>query len=238
MIPGFVDTHRHTWEAAIRGCAPERDARRLLRRGPGQLRAALPARGRLREQPGRRAGVHQRRHHHARRLVAHQQHARASGRRRSRACRSPASASLYAYGSANTSLADYWFNSTIAIPRDDVRAHPRHVLLLRRRPADDGARHPRPRLLPGRRGAGASGAWPATSASRSPCTSAMGRLAGTLRHGQAARATSGLLGADTTYIHCCYFSDEEWELVADTGGTISIAAAGRDADGPRLAADR
>jgi cytosine/adenosine deaminase-related metal-dependent hydrolase len=21
-IPGFVDTHRHTWEAAIRGCAP------------------------------------------------------------------------------------------------------------------------------------------------------------------------------------------------------------------------
>jgi len=22
-IPGFVDTHRHTWEAAIRGCAPD-----------------------------------------------------------------------------------------------------------------------------------------------------------------------------------------------------------------------
>src|ERR1051325_426949 len=22
VIPGFVDTHRHTWEAAIRGCAP------------------------------------------------------------------------------------------------------------------------------------------------------------------------------------------------------------------------
>ena len=21
VIPGFVDTHRHTWEAAIRGCA-------------------------------------------------------------------------------------------------------------------------------------------------------------------------------------------------------------------------
>ena len=24
VIPGFVDTHRHTWEAAIRGCAPTR----------------------------------------------------------------------------------------------------------------------------------------------------------------------------------------------------------------------
>src|SRR5215510_15878989 len=22
IIPGFVDTHRHTWEASIRGCAP------------------------------------------------------------------------------------------------------------------------------------------------------------------------------------------------------------------------
>jgi len=22
VIPGFVDSHRHTWEAAIRGCAP------------------------------------------------------------------------------------------------------------------------------------------------------------------------------------------------------------------------
>jgi cytosine/adenosine deaminase-related metal-dependent hydrolase len=33
----------------------------------------------------------------------------------------------------------------------------------------------------------------------------------------------GLLGPDTTYIHCCYFSDEEWQLVADSGGTISLA---------------
>lgn len=23
VIPGFVDTHRHTWEAPIRGCAPD-----------------------------------------------------------------------------------------------------------------------------------------------------------------------------------------------------------------------
>ncbi|MFL5997241.1 MAG: amidohydrolase family protein, partial [Streptomyces sp.] len=33
----------------------------------------------------------------------------------------------------------------------------------------------------------------------------------------------GLLGPDTTYVHCCYFSEEEWRLVADTGGTVSIA---------------
>jgi cytosine/adenosine deaminase-related metal-dependent hydrolase len=33
----------------------------------------------------------------------------------------------------------------------------------------------------------------------------------------------GLLGPDTTFIHCCYFSDHEWKRVAETGGTISIA---------------
>jgi 5-methylthioadenosine/S-adenosylhomocysteine deaminase len=33
----------------------------------------------------------------------------------------------------------------------------------------------------------------------------------------------GLLGPDTTYIHCNYLSDDEFRLIADTGGKISIA---------------
>ena len=33
----------------------------------------------------------------------------------------------------------------------------------------------------------------------------------------------GLLGPDTTYIHCNYLSDEEFKLIADTGGKVSIA---------------
>ena len=43
-----------------------------------------------------------------------------------------------------------------------------------------------------------------------------------MEHGQAARRPRPA-GPDTTYIHCCYFSDEEWELVAKSKGTISIA---------------
>lgn len=31
------------------------------------------------------------------------------------------------------------------------------------------------------------------------------------------------LAADTTYIHACTLSDAEWKLIADTGGTISLA---------------
>ncbi len=50
----------------------------------------------------------------------------------------------------------------------------------------------------------------------------MGRAAG--RFGMIKQLSNlGLLGPDTTYIHCCYFSEEEWRLVADSGGTISIA---------------
>jgi cytosine/adenosine deaminase-related metal-dependent hydrolase len=31
------------------------------------------------------------------------------------------------------------------------------------------------------------------------------------------------LKPDTTYIHCCTLNDTEWKLIADTGGTVSIA---------------
>jgi cytosine/adenosine deaminase-related metal-dependent hydrolase len=51
----------------------------------------------------------------------------------------------------------------------------------------------------------------------------MGRLAG--RFGMVKQlADLGLLGPDTTYVHSCYLSDEEWRLVAESGGTVSIAA--------------
>jgi 5-methylthioadenosine/S-adenosylhomocysteine deaminase len=50
----------------------------------------------------------------------------------------------------------------------------------------------------------------------------MGRLAG--RFGMIKQLDGlNLLGSDTTYVHCCYFSDEEWRLVAESGGTVSIA---------------
>jgi cytosine/adenosine deaminase-related metal-dependent hydrolase len=33
----------------------------------------------------------------------------------------------------------------------------------------------------------------------------------------------GLLNQPTTFVHCCYFSEEEWRLVAESGSTVSIA---------------
>ena len=223
VIPGFVDTHRHTWEAAIRGCAPERHAGRLLRRGPRHVRAGVPARGRLRQQPRRLAGVPQRRHHHAGRLVAHQQHARAPGRRDPGRCRRPGSGRSTPTAAPTPRWPTTGSTAQIAIPGDDVRRIRDDVLLLRRRPAHDGRSPPAgPGFCPGRGGAGRVGAGPRAG---HPDHRARRRWAGSpAGSGWSSSSTDlGLLGPDTTYIHCCYFSDEEWQLVADTGGTISIA---------------
>ena len=35
---------------------------------------------------------------------------------------------------------------------------------------------------------------------------------------------AGLLGPDTTYIHCCTLSDEEIQMIVDTGGTVSFSS--------------
>src|SRR5262245_7029748 len=35
---------------------------------------------------------------------------------------------------------------------------------------------------------------------------------------------AGLLDADTTYIYCCTLSDEELQMIADTGGAVSVAS--------------
>jgi cytosine/adenosine deaminase-related metal-dependent hydrolase len=37
-------------------------------------------------------------------------------------------------------------------------------------------------------------------------------------------AAAGLMGPDVTYVHGCQLSAQEWKLIADTGGTLSISA--------------
>ena len=127
----------------------------------------------------------------------------------------------YAYGSANTSLADYWFDSKIVIPGDDVRRI-RETYFS----SDDGL------LTMGlaTRGPGfctesvVRAEWELARELNIPITVhvGMGRLAG--RFGMIKQLGDyGLLGPDTTYIHCSYLSEEEWRLLADSGGTVSLA---------------
>src|SRR5216117_111858 len=120
VIPGFIDSHRHTWEAAIRGCAPNAtlddyfvevlDTFAPLYRAQdvyaSNLAGALECLN---------AGITT--------LVdwSHINHTPEHPDAAIEALQETGIRAVYAYGSANTSLADYWFDSKIAIPGDDVR---------------------------------------------------------------------------------------------------------------------
>src|SRR6266536_1234841 len=120
VIPGFVDTHRHTWEATIRGCAPDAtlddyfvevlDSFAPLYR-PEDVYASNLA-GAL---ECVNAGIT---------TLVDWSHINNTPECPDAAISGLKEAGIraqYAYGSANTSLADYWFESKLAIPRDDVR---------------------------------------------------------------------------------------------------------------------
>ncbi|MFD5945419.1 amidohydrolase family protein [Streptomyces collinus] len=220
VIPGFVDTHRHTWEAPIRGVAPDAtlddyfvdilDTFAPLYTPEdvyaGNLAGALECLN---------AGIT---------TLVDWSHINNTPEHPDAAIQGLAESGIrarYAYGSANTSLAEYWFESTIAIPADDVRRiRSTHFA------SDDGL------LTMGlaTRGPGfcvdevVTAEWAMARELGLPITVhvAMGRLAG--RFGMVRQLHGlGLLGPDTTYVHSCYLSEEEWRMVADSGGTVSVA---------------
>jgi 5-methylthioadenosine/S-adenosylhomocysteine deaminase len=220
VIPGFVDTHRHTWEAAIRNCAPNAtlddyfvevlDTFAPLYR-PEDVYASNLA-GSL---ECLNAGITT--------LVdwSHINNTPEHPDAAIRALQETGIRAQYAYGSANTSLAAYWFDSTIAIPGGDVRRVRESYFssdagLLTMALATRGTGFCKDEVV--------QSEWRLARELGIPLTVhvAMGRLAGRFGMIQALSKLD-LLGPDTTYIHCCYFSDEEWQLVADTGGTISVA---------------
>lgn len=220
VIPGFVDTHRHTWEAAIRNCAPDAtlddyfvevlDSYAPLYR-PEDVYASNLAGALECINDGITTLVDW---SHINNTPEHPDAA-------IQALQEAGIRSVYAYGSANLSLADYWFNSSISIPRDDVE---------RVRDTYFSSENGLLTMALATRGPGfcqdhvVKGEWGMARELGIPITVhvGMGKLAGKWQMVKLLDGL-GLLGGDTTYIHCCYFSDEEWELVAKSRGTISIA---------------
>jgi 5-methylthioadenosine/S-adenosylhomocysteine deaminase len=219
VIPGFVDTHRHTWEAAIRGCAPDAtlgnyfvdilDTFAPLYR-PEDVYASNLA-GAL---ECINAGIT---------TLVDWSHINNTPEHPDAAIRGLQEAGIraqYAYGSANTSLNDYWNNSKIAIPGDDVKRIRDTYFssgdgLLTMALATRGPTYCGDEVV--------RSEWSLARELGIPITIhvamySAGRF-GMVKH----LGELGLLGPDTTYIHCCYLTEEEWRLVADSGGTISIA---------------
>lgn len=219
VIPGFIDSHRHTWETAIRNCAPNAtlddyfvevlDSFAPLYRAEdvyasnlwGSLECINAGITTLVDWS------------HINNTPEHPDAAinglRESGIR-----------AQYAYGSANTSLAAYWFESEIAVPADDVK-----------RVHDSLSDDEMISMALATRGPGfcmtevVKAEWELAKDLAIPVTVhvGMGRLAG--RFGMVKQlADADLLYEGTTYIHSCYLSEEEWQMVVDSGGHISIAA--------------
>lgn len=221
VIPGFIDSHRHTWEAAIRGCAPNAtlddyfvevlDTFAPVYRAQDVYAANLA--GAL---ECLNAGIT---------TLVDWSHINNTPEHPDAAIRGLQESGIraqYAYGSANTSLNDYWNQSKIAVPADDVR---------RIRDTYFSAADGRLTMALATRGPGfcqedvVRAEWGLARDLGIPITVhvAMGRLAGRFSMVKQLHDLD-LLGPDTTYIHCCYLSEEEWGLVRDSGGTISIAA--------------
>jgi hypothetical protein len=80
VLPGMVDTHRHTWQALFRNIGSDWTLAHYLSGLPRHGQWSLPGRRHLRRQSSRRPGSSRFRHHDAARLVPQSQLARAYGR--------------------------------------------------------------------------------------------------------------------------------------------------------------
>ncbi|MFE6623415.1 amidohydrolase family protein [Streptomyces sp. NPDC008086] len=220
VVPGFVDTHRHTWEAPIRNVAPDATLDDYF---VDILDTFAPLYTPEDVYAGNLAGSLECLNAGITTLVdwSHINNTPAHPDAAIQGLTESGIRAQYAYGSANTSLADYWFESKIAVPGDDVRRI-RSTYFS----SDDGLLT----MALATRGPGfctdevVTAEWALARDLGIPITVhvAMGRLAG--RFGMVKQLHGlGLLGPDTTYVHCCYFHEDEWQLVADSGGTVSVA---------------
>jgi cytosine/adenosine deaminase-related metal-dependent hydrolase len=224
VIPGFVDTQRHTWETAIRGCAPDDTlddyfVHILDTFAPAYRPEDVYAANLAGSLECLNAGITT--------LVdwSHINNTPDHPDAAIQALQETGIRAQYAYGSANTSMADYWNESKIAIPADDVRRVRDTYFsggtsaggLLTMALATRGPGFCVPDVV--------RAEWDLARDLGIPVTVhvAMGRLAG--RFGMVQQlASMDLLRPGTTYIHCCHLSEEEWRLIAGSGGLVSIAA--------------
>jgi cytosine/adenosine deaminase-related metal-dependent hydrolase len=222
VIPGFIDTHRHTWEACIRGCAPNATLDDYF---VEVLDTFAPVYRPDDVYAGNLAGSLECLNAGITTLVdwSHINNTPEHPDAAIKGLQETGIRAQYAYGSANTSLSDYWYQSKLVIPAEDVERI-RSTYFS----SDDGLLT----MALATRGPGfclddvVKAEWETARKLNIPltCHVAMGKVAGKFQPGMVKQLSNlNLLGPDTTYIHSCHFSDEEWQLVADSGGTISVA---------------
>ena len=150
VIPGFVDTHRHTWEAAIRGCAPNATlddyfVEVLDTFAPVYRPEDVYASNLAGSLECLNAGIT---------TLVDWSHINNTPEHPDAACPALTETGIraqYAYGSANTVARRLLVRQRDRDPRRRRAAGARHVLLVRRPAAHHGPGHPGAGLLQGAR---------------------------------------------------------------------------------------
>jgi 5-methylthioadenosine/S-adenosylhomocysteine deaminase len=219
LIPGFIDSHRHTWETVIRGVAPDVS---LAGYFEVVLAAFAPAYRPEDVYSGNYLGALEAIDAGVTTLLdwSHINNTPEHSDEAIRGLRQAGLRAVYCYGNPNTSLADWWYESELNAPEDIRRVREQYFS------SDDQLIT----LAMGTRGPGfckpevVKHDWELARDIGAPISVhvGMGPVAG--RFSMVKQLDEmGLLGPDTTYIHCNYLSDEEFRLVAESGGKISIA---------------
>lgn len=220
VMPGFVDTHRHTWQTAIKGMSsdwslPEYLAGVRGRIGPHFTGEDVYAATLLGATEALNAGVttlldwaH---------IMNSPDHADGSVA----ALREYGGRAVFGHSTPNDEqIAEWYIDSTLPHPEDIRRLRDEEF------PTDDGL----VTLMMAARGP--QHTTPETSAEdwRTArelgirITVHAGEGAWSLRHQPVLRLhEQGVLGPDTTFVHGNQFSDEDLDLIADSGGSMSIS---------------
>jgi 5-methylthioadenosine/S-adenosylhomocysteine deaminase len=219
VMPGFIDTHRHTWEAPIRGSAPNYTLGDYF---SGILDAFAPKYRPQDVYAGNLWGALECVNAGITTLVdwSHISNTPEHSDEAIRGLKDAGIRSVYAYGFPNTSLADWWFNSKLIQPEDARRIRKQYFSsdagLITMAMATRGPGFCTPEVV--------KHDWELARDLGLSITVHVGmdRLAG---HFQMVKQLHDmeLLYAGTTYVHSSHLTDEEWKYVADSGGRISLA---------------
>jgi cytosine/adenosine deaminase-related metal-dependent hydrolase len=217
VLPGFVDSHRHTWQTAIRGCLPCCTLDGYLgeviaRIGPAYRPEDVHASNLLGALEALNAGITTLLDwSHANNTPEHADAGihglQESGIR-----------AVYAYGPP--AARDYWGFSPHPHPEDARRVRERYFAtddqLLTFAIALRGPGMCTPEVV--------DHDWALARELDARITVHVGqRVTGFKTEMVTELHKAGLLGADTTYVHCNDTTDEEWKMIADSGGTISLS---------------
>ena len=220
LIPGLVDTHRHTWQTAIKGMSsdwslPEYLAGIRSRIGPRFTPEDVYAATLLGATEALSSGVTT--------LVdwAHIMNSPGHADGSIAALREYGGRAMFAYGTPNDeNIAEWYIDSTIP-HSDDIRRVRNEELsddegLVGLMMAARGPQHTTPET--------SAGDWRLARELGIRITAHAGEGAWSLRHQPVLRLhEQGVLGDDTTLVHGNQFSDEDLRLMADSGASISIS---------------